>query len=103
MLTFKGCLHGVAELGGENLTGGDLAKGIPRYLLTAEVAAGKAVVVPMMTPSAITATGFPGPQGNPVDARTTLACSNISRADVKLFPSFMLKIVQSNMSFRGTP
>lgn len=41
--------------GGENLSGGDWAKGTPRNLLTVAVASGRLVVVPIMIPAHIVA------------------------------------------------
>ena len=51
----RGCAHFRGWVGGENLWGGEEAKGIPRNLLTVAVAEGMDVVVPMMTPEAIVA------------------------------------------------
>jgi hypothetical protein len=55
--TFNGLVHATGLIGGENLSGGEAAKGIPRYLFTVAVAAGSKVVVPTRTPDGITTVG----------------------------------------------
>ena len=48
----KGSDQGRGFLGGENLSGGESAKGTPRNLFTPAVAEGSEVVVPTRTPDA---------------------------------------------------
>ena len=54
---FFGNDHLRAETGGENLSGGLAAKGIPRNLLTRTFEDGITVVVPMTAPESIVAVG----------------------------------------------
>lgn len=54
---FSGLYHGTVLLGGENLSGGEAANGIPRNLFTVAVADGIEVVVPTTGPESITAVG----------------------------------------------
>ena len=49
--------HGFGFAGGENLSGGLCAKGIPRNLFTVAVAASGLVVVPAITPASIVTVG----------------------------------------------
>jgi hypothetical protein len=51
-------LNGVGGCGKPNLSGGDLANGIPRNWFTVAVAAGRDVVVPTTRPSAIRTVGL---------------------------------------------
>lgn len=56
-MTLSGCAQEAALSGGENLSGGEAAKGMPRNLLTVAVAWGSWVVVPSRTPDATVAVG----------------------------------------------
>jgi hypothetical protein len=53
----KGEVHSLGGTGGENLSGGDCAKGMPKNLFIAAVAEGRAVVVPTTTPASIVTVG----------------------------------------------
>ena len=50
--------HAAGSVGAEKRSGGDAANGIPRYLWTGAVAAGRRVVVPITTPDARVTVGL---------------------------------------------
>ena len=49
--------HFLGSVGGENLSGGEAANGIPKYLLAGAVADGALVVVPMTAPEDMVTVG----------------------------------------------
>lgn len=59
----SGLYHGAAFLGGENLSGGEAANGIPRNLFTVAVADGIEVIVPTTKPESITTVGRENDRG----------------------------------------
>jgi hypothetical protein len=55
----SGLIHLSGLTGGLNRSGGESAKGMPRYLWITAVAEGRVVEVPMMIPESILAVGEP--------------------------------------------